>query len=258
MSEIEMIKEELQVKSQQLDEKEQETILLKAEIKRVEEKLTLTTNYLEEIINSLNHFRAEKGMLDDIIIVKDNQLHQLFIERVQLVQQIHEAARERNMLMVQLEEASRVHQKQSRKIDENMKDHREMSAALSYDLNEERSKGFIFRAERDILLKRYKDLSANSQAVNEKLNNITHKHNQTLQYLQSSTQRNKILEESMVKMNVHYSKVCAERNELQMIAAMKFDDVKLSSPKEDGWCVTLNKSSKERDEQFINGALIKK
>ena len=53
MSEIEMIKEELQVKSQQLDEKEQETILLKAEIKRVEEKLTLTTNYLEEIINRL-------------------------------------------------------------------------------------------------------------------------------------------------------------------------------------------------------------
>jgi len=42
---------------------------------------------------------------------------------------------------------------------------------------------------RDILLKRYKDLSANSQAVNEKLNNITHEHKQTLHYLQLSTQR---------------------------------------------------------------------
>ena len=38
-------------------------------------------------------------------------------------------------------------------------------------------------------MKRYKDLSVNSQAVNEQLNNITHKHNQTVQDLQSSTQR---------------------------------------------------------------------
>ena len=38
-------------------------------------------------------------------------------------------------------------------------------------------------------MKHYKDLSVNSQAVNDQLNNITHKHNQTVQDLQSSTQR---------------------------------------------------------------------
>ena len=64
----------------------------------------------------------------------------------------------------------------------------------------------------------------------------------------------------MMKMNVHYSKVCEERNELQMMAAMKFDDVTLNSPKEDQDFVTLNKSIKQRDQlisQFISGAMIK-
>ena len=57
-------------------------------------------------------------------------------------------------------------------------------------------------------------------------------------------------------MNVHYSKVCEERNELQTMAAMKFDDVRLNSPKEDECFVTLNKSLKQRDQlisQFISG-----
>ena len=39
MSDVEMMKEELQVKSQQLDEKEQETILLKEEIERMKREL---------------------------------------------------------------------------------------------------------------------------------------------------------------------------------------------------------------------------
>jgi len=39
--------------------------------------------------------------------------------------------------------------------------------------------------------------------------------------------RNKALEEKMMKMNVDYSKVYEERNELQMMAAMKFDEVEL-------------------------------
>ena len=74
------------------------------------------------------------------------------------------------------------------------------------------------------------------------------------------TYRNKVLEEKMVKMNIDYSKVCEERNELQMMAAMKFDDIKLNSPKKDKDFVTLNKSLRQRDQltsQFINGAIIK-
>jgi len=39
--------------------------------------------------------------------------------------------------------------------------------------------------------------------------------------------RNKALEEKLMKMNVDYSKVWEERNELQMMAAMKFDDIHL-------------------------------
>ncbi|XP_065888583.1 centrosomal protein of 89 kDa-like [Dysidea avara] len=257
MGEIEVM-EELQVNGQQ--EMEQETILLKEEIERMKQKLTMTTSSLEETLDSLNQCRAEKDMLDDVIIVKDNQLHQLSTERDQLAQQLHQVARERNMLMFKLDVANREHHNKSIEFNDNLKDHREMSAALSHDLKEARSKGFIFRAERDILMKRYEDLSANSQVVNDQLNNITHTHNQTLQDLQSSTQRSKALEEKMMKMNVHYSKVCEERNELQMMAAMKFDDVTLNSPKEDQDFVTLNKSIKQRDQlisQFISGAMIK-
>jgi len=75
-------------------------------------------------------------MFGEMIILKDHQLHRLFTERAQLIQQVHEVARERNMLMLQLEEANRVSQNQSRKLDENMKDHHEISTALSNDLNE--------------------------------------------------------------------------------------------------------------------------
>jgi len=55
-------------------------------------------------------------MFGDIIIVKDNQLHQSFTERVQLIQHIHVVERERNMLMLQLEEANRINQKQSKNL----------------------------------------------------------------------------------------------------------------------------------------------
>ena len=48
MSDVEMMKEELQVKSQQLDEKEQETILLKEEIERMKENLSSS---LEETLD---------------------------------------------------------------------------------------------------------------------------------------------------------------------------------------------------------------
>jgi len=37
----------------------------------------------------------------------------------------------------------------------------------------------------------------------------------------------------MTKMNVDYSKVCEERNELRMMAAMKFDEIELNSPEKD-------------------------
>ena len=54
-----------------------------------------------------------------LIIVKDNQLHQLSTERVQLVQQLHQVTRERNMLMVQLEVANRQHHNKSIEFNDN-------------------------------------------------------------------------------------------------------------------------------------------
>jgi len=51
MDEVKMMKEELQVTNQQLNENEQETTLLKEEIERMKEKLTLTTSSLEETLD---------------------------------------------------------------------------------------------------------------------------------------------------------------------------------------------------------------
>jgi len=48
---VEKVKEELQEKSQILDKKEQEKMLMKEEIERVMEKLTLTKSSLDEALN---------------------------------------------------------------------------------------------------------------------------------------------------------------------------------------------------------------
>lgn len=57
----------------------------------------------------------------------------------------------------------------------------------------------------------------------------------------------------MLKMSVQYSKMCMERNELQIVAAMKFD---LGSPKQDKGLITLNPKD-EMISQFMNGAIIR-
>jgi len=54
-------------------------------------------------------------------------------------------------------------------------------------------------------------------------------------------------------MSVQYSKMCMERNELQIVAAMKFD---LGSPKQDKGLITLNPKD-EMISQFMNGAIIR-
>jgi len=51
MDEVIMMKEELQVTNQQLNENEQETTLLKEEIERMKEKLALSTSSLEETLD---------------------------------------------------------------------------------------------------------------------------------------------------------------------------------------------------------------
>jgi len=51
MDELKMMKEELQMKNEQLNEKEWETTLLKEEIERMKKKLMLTTSSLEEMLD---------------------------------------------------------------------------------------------------------------------------------------------------------------------------------------------------------------
>ncbi|XP_065886681.1 uncharacterized protein [Dysidea avara] len=75
--------------------------------------------------------------------------------------------------------------------------------------------------ERDIVMKHYEDLSVNSQVVTKELNDIANKHHQTLQHLESFTTRNKCLEENIQKMNMYYSQVCEERNELRRLLSEK-------------------------------------
>ncbi|XP_065887416.1 uncharacterized protein MCAP_0864-like isoform X2 [Dysidea avara] len=207
----------LHVKEEQLQEKEKMIDLLKVKNERLgifndemNERLTTTVSSLNQTLESVNQYRDRMEIMKNIVILREAQIQQVAEDKGPIIQRLHEIINEKKKLNTHLRHATLDVHLLNRKFNHPMMCLKE----TSNDELESNKATAIVRTERDIIVKRCEDLSVNSQAVTKELNDITNKYHQTLQHLESFTTKNKFLEENLQKMNMYYSRVSEERNEL--------------------------------------------